>query len=360
MVFHQENIKDKLIIENNEIISDYVLTIVYNKNMKKKVKVFIAILCVMVTIGAFFGIVNHLPLKVVRGINNYLMKDRTFISAHRGGAYLNPENTEKAFDYVIKETTFSDFVEIDVHATKDDVLVINHDESINRTSLPANETYTVNIKDTDYADLLKYNVGKNFVSKDGSMPYYNLSIEEAKEEKLTIMKFEDFLIKYNNVRDFKLLLEIKAKDDEAIRIAKLILNMYQKEEHEWWRDQTIIISFSNEVLTFFENNAPYMDTSPLGGDALALPILCKFALERLVQIDKKIVQIMAKPAYGFLSVNLATKRLIDYSHKRNQALAFWTVNDEKQMEDLISIGADIITTDDPLMLYKVMQNKKGV
>ena len=321
--------------------------------MKKSVKFTIVILSIFVPIGAFFGVVNVLPVKVVEEQNDFLIKDRTYISAHRGGAYLNPENTEKAFDYVLKETTFSDFVEIDVHATKDDVLVINHDESINRTSLPSS-SYTVNIKDTNYQDLTKYNMGRNFVAKDGSMPYYNLSIEEAKEEKLTIMRFEDFLIKYNNVREFKLFLEIKAKKDEAIRISKLISNLYRNEDYSWWKKHTIIISFSNDVIEFFDDDSNNIETSPLGNNALALPILSKFALERLIQIDKKLVQIMAKPTYGIFSINLATKRLIDYSHSRNQALAFWTVNGRNEMENLVSLGADVITTDDRLMLNDVV------
>ena len=75
--------------------------------MKKSVKFTIVILSIFVPIGAFFGVVNVLPVKVVEEQNDFLIKDRTYISAHRGGAYLNPENTEKAFDYVLKETTFS-------------------------------------------------------------------------------------------------------------------------------------------------------------------------------------------------------------------------------------------------------------
>lgn len=325
--------------------------------MKKKTGVIVFIVSILCFVSFFWVGVNLVPISKLNDENVYLKKEKTLISAHRGGSYINPENTEKAFDYVIQETSFTDIIEIDVHATKDDVLVINHDESINRTSLPTEEnTYTVNIKDTNYVDLLKYNVGKNFTTKDGIKPYYDLNIEEAKDEKLTIMKFEDFLKKYKEIREFKIFLEIKSKNDEALRIAKLIHNLYSNDENEWWKTRTIIISFSQKVIDYFENEK--IQVSPLGQEALAMPILCKFGLERLIQPKYQIVQIMAKPTYGIFSVNLATKRLIDYAHKRNQALTFWTVNEDKQMKDLIKLGADIITTDDPAKLNEIQNSMK--
>ena len=47
----------------------------------------------------FYGIVNLIPPHKVIEKNPFMKTDKTLISAHRGGANLNPENTEKAFDY---------------------------------------------------------------------------------------------------------------------------------------------------------------------------------------------------------------------------------------------------------------------
>ena len=63
-------------------------------------------------------------------IDGFTKVDKPIISAHRGGAELNPENTEKAFDYVILETNYTDAVEFDIRLTKDNVAVIIHDDYI--------------------------------------------------------------------------------------------------------------------------------------------------------------------------------------------------------------------------------------
>ena len=73
--------------------------------MRKLHKAGIIIGSIALTLGAFWGVVNIIPPKKVAEANNiWLAKDKPMISAHRGGAFLNPENTEKAFDHVIIKT----------------------------------------------------------------------------------------------------------------------------------------------------------------------------------------------------------------------------------------------------------------
>ena len=120
------------------------------------------------------------------------MSEKTLISAHRGGANLNPENTKKAFDYVIKDTTYTDIVEIDVRTTKEGELVIIHDDSVNRTGING-KVDPVKINDLTYEELTNYNLGVNFESPAKVFPYREYTIEEAKEAGLTIMLLKDFL-----------------------------------------------------------------------------------------------------------------------------------------------------------------------
>lgn len=86
--------------------------------MRKLIKVLFSIIMVA---AVFWAVVNIIPTKKVAedGKNPFIATDKTLISAHRGGAELNPENTKRAFDYVIEDTTYTDIVEIDVRTTKD-------------------------------------------------------------------------------------------------------------------------------------------------------------------------------------------------------------------------------------------------
>jgi glycerophosphoryl diester phosphodiesterase len=51
--------------------------------------------------------------------------------AHRGGAALWPENTLLAFESAVREYK-PDVLELDLHATKDGVLVVSHDPTVDR------------------------------------------------------------------------------------------------------------------------------------------------------------------------------------------------------------------------------------
>ena len=104
-------------------------------------KLGIVILSVVVALGLFWAVVNIIPSAKVVDENPWIATDKPMISAHRGGAALNPENTKMAFDYVIKETTYSDAVEFDVKLCKEDEngkaeIVIVHDDTINKVALP--------------------------------------------------------------------------------------------------------------------------------------------------------------------------------------------------------------------------------
>ena len=62
----------------------------------------------------------------------YLLVRRPYVLAHRGASGYAPENTEAAFDRAI--ALRSDGIETDVRATRDGVLVLVHDERVDRTT----------------------------------------------------------------------------------------------------------------------------------------------------------------------------------------------------------------------------------
>jgi glycerophosphoryl diester phosphodiesterase len=69
---------------------------------------------------------NLLFYRLLRGA-----KPRTVqIVAHRGGAALATENTEAAFNNAV--SVHADWIEFDIHRTIDGVLVIMHDDTVNR------------------------------------------------------------------------------------------------------------------------------------------------------------------------------------------------------------------------------------
>ncbi len=96
--------------------------------------------------------------------NIYTLAKEPLLFAHRGVSSLAPENTLAAFRKA-KELGIPG-IELDVHLTKDGELVVIHDESIKRTArLVSRETGEVHdapdieIEETNYEELLKYDYG---------------------------------------------------------------------------------------------------------------------------------------------------------------------------------------------------------
>ena len=62
----------------------------------------------------------------------YRNEKRPYVIAHRGASVYEPENTLGAFD--LAETMGADFIEFDVHLSKDNVPVVIHDWTVDRTT----------------------------------------------------------------------------------------------------------------------------------------------------------------------------------------------------------------------------------
>jgi glycerophosphoryl diester phosphodiesterase len=66
------------------------------------------------------------------GIVGFFDTDRPLVFAHRGGCALGPENTITAFDRGL--AAGADGLELDVHLSSDGVVVVHHDETLDRTT----------------------------------------------------------------------------------------------------------------------------------------------------------------------------------------------------------------------------------
>ena len=322
------------------------------KNTLKKIGI------VILVIGIAWMICSFIPPKqAVSGVNPWRKTEQTLISAHRGGAILNPENTKKAFDYVIVETGYTDIVEIDVRVTKDNKLVIIHDDSINRTGIAGHDMYeeipeevVVFINERTYEELLQYNLGVNF-TKDGAKPYANLSAEEAASEGLTIMLFDDFLRIYEKY-DVKVLLEIKDKKElgvHAVDLAESIIAKYPS-----WDERIMTISFSTDVVNHSLKTYPNRYVAGMGYNMVSFLAGSLLNIDCLFDIKYQSVQSSMITEAGPLKINCATQAFVDSAHARNQCVAYWTINEEADMRYLIGLGVDAITTNSPDLLATVL------
>lgn len=303
------------------------------------------VLCLMVTMA------DILPLRKVVSENSWIEED-VQISAHRGGALLNPENTQKAFDYVIMDTDYTDIIELDLRLTKDNVIVINHDEDINRMALD-NYSDSIKLSEYNYVELLLYNLGRNFVDLEGNYPYRDYSSIDALNEGLTLMRIEDFFIRYNEYREFKLFIEIKDMGDKATYIADEVMKML--DFYSWYKNRSMIISFDDEVLTYMDTVYPEQYIGALGDSVISQIVFSKVGLDYLYNPSYECIQVPYNAkAKSIPLIRLDDKMLINSFKKRNQLSVYWGIVTKEDMIHLINHGVNVITTDRPDLMAEIL------
>ena len=55
-----------------------------------------------------------------------------------------------------------------------------------------------------------------------------------------------------------------------------------------------------------------------------------------------------------IEIKLDKKTYINRAHRRNISVQFWTINDKEEMRRLIEMGADVIMTDNPDVMYELL------
>ncbi len=290
--------------------------------------------------------------------NPYIV-EKPLVSAHRAGLSLAPENTMAAFKNLFKNNNdFKiDILEFDLHITKDDQLILLHDDTLDRTS-DCKEVYGIkNLRPENYTlnELSKFNLGYHFEDENGNYPYRNLQPNELADCRVTtLVEVLDYLAGVEDTLGYKLqyIIEIKNGGDLGTLAAD---KLYEVLSSRKILDRVIVGTFKGEVTKHFDAFYPDLHRSASILEVLDFYFSCMFN----VDLSKKGIKydVMQIPYKQFL-LNLGKKSIIDYAHKYGIAVQYWTINNPKQIEHLTNIGADAIITDNPALAYKIINDIK--
>ncbi|MCC8073497.1 MAG: hypothetical protein LIO62_05165 [Clostridiales bacterium] len=325
---------------------------------KKKFKPLLIIVCVILVIAIIMTIAGNYksnPASVIDydTTNPYILES-TDISGHRSGGGIAPEETMMALKNCAENQDFSiDVFEFDLHITSDDVLVLLHDDTLDRTS--DSETVfgeeDVRPEDKTYEELRTLNMGAKFETDDGEMPYADLDTEEVPDD-LKILSVEEALDYLTSQGDYKFIIEIKNEGDLGKKGVDILYRILDERDLV---DRVVFGTFHKEVSEYVDENYPLLTRSTSIAEVL------EFWVAALTDSDSyeppcSVLQIPYCAPYKQLGLNIATATVINYAHEHNMAVQYWTINDEDDMEYLVSIGADCIMTDYPDVLYNVKNN----
>jgi glycerophosphoryl diester phosphodiesterase len=247
------------------------------------------------------------------------------IVAHRGGAGLAPENTLASFRNGI--AIGADFVEMDANLTKDGVVVIIHDPTIDRTTDGKGR-----VVDYTLAELQKFNDAAKYAN--------------GTTEPQVIPTFDQVL---DLVKPTQARMETEIKlDDKNNRYPGMEQKMIDSITAHQMLDRVQISSFSYEALRDVKKLSPRTKT-------VANIDVTFFRTNDITQ-PAKTIELMQSYGVDILSVNMdvLSPLLVQEAHKKNIAVEPWTVDTEDAMKKFIAMGADAIITNRPDILKRVL------
>jgi len=309
----------------------------------------------------------------VSGLNPLVISnnDLPLLIAHGGGNKEFPDNTLEAF-YNAYSIDPNCMMETDVSLTKDGVVILSHDTTLDRKTNLVN----ADIIDINYSDLITDQVDFGYQnSVSPSSNGYNVSMEFTPYtnylgESVTPLDVEypegisprnDIVFLATTLEDLItafpnnfINVEIKQTGDTGLAaLAKVIELMVSLDEEYHTFSRIVIASFHEEVykemIRIQKEDHPSLLYSPETNGVIKYFVLHTLMLE-VFYFDKVAVLQVPMDEYGF---DLSTKAFINTAHDHNIAVHYWTVDDPEDMRLLIENSADGIMTNIPSLLKSV-------
>ncbi len=297
---------------------------------------------------------KNLPGEIAKAsdiTNPYITEGNALVSAHRSGKGIAPENTMAAFQHCIESDDFHvDIYEFDLHITKDGQLILLHDNTLDRTTNSEEHFGEKGVEPSEktYAELRELNFGENFKNEEGEYPYRGLREDDIPDE-LRAVLLEDVLDYLEDNGDFQYIIEIKDSGENG---KKACDELYRILKGKDLLADVVFGTFNPDVTSYADKNYPDMLRSASIPEVLAFHILSSYGID--VESDFFKYEALQIPKGYAPILYLDTERVINYAHRHNIAVQYWTINDAEDIEHLNSIGADCIMSDVPDMAYDVI------
>lgn len=245
--------------------------------------------------------------------------------AHQGGEQLWPSNTMLAYQNAVAMGV--DVLEMDLHQTVDGVLVLIHDDTVDRTTNGHGA-----VKEMTFADIQELDAGHYWTDDEGqSYPFRGQGV--------VIPSLQEVFVAFPDMP-----MNIEIKPDEAA-VAAAFCQMIRDYD---MTEKVLVGSFHDVALTAFRAACPEVATSMTEAEIRPFWILNVVGLSALYRSPAEAFQVPERATLPVLGeVTVLTKRFVRNAHHHNIAVHVWTINEVEDMERLLALGLDGIITDRP-------------
>jgi len=236
--------------------------------------------------------------------------------AHRGASAECPENTLPAFERALE--LGCDALEMDVHLTRDNQLIVAHDDLATRTTGAALAWNTL-----DLAAAQRLDAGWGFLAPDGTRPFAGRGIYAP--------SFAEVLNAYPDVH-----INVDIKGERAVEVMLALLREHAAEQ------RVTLASFQTKTLVEVRRQKFAGETGLAQGEVAALLALPSIVWRQLPWTGNAA---QVPTHQGPLRFDRAP--FIAKCHSVGLRVDYWVIDDASEAARLLELGADGIMTNDP-------------
>ena len=236
---------------------------------------------------------------------------RPLVFAHRGGSALAPENTMEAFANGL--SLGADGLELDVHLSRDGLVIVHHDSTVDRTTS-----------------------GRGAVA---AMTASDLA-------RLDVAALADVLTEF---RDARVIVELKVN---STQLARAVVDVVRRADAV---ERVCLGAFRRRALHAARGAEPAIATSAAREEV-------RWALYR---------SWVRRPSHGAAyagfqvpefagATRVVSRRFVELAHRAGLGVQVWTVDTEDDARRLLDWGVDAIITDRPDLIVPVVREVPGV
>ncbi len=268
--------------------------------------------------------------------------------AHQGGALEGPSSTLWAMSRALEAGLGG--LELDLHRTRDGVLVVMHDESIDRTSsgegLVAQLTWQ-ELSELDNAYWYVPGSGEATTVGAGTKSYTYRG-RAPRDPAFGVVRFSEVLRAFPTAI---VNVDIKQAPPNAEPYEGQVVEEILAARAE---DRVMVASFRDSSLFSVRKYNPSVATSAGPGEVSEFYFALATDPDSAVEVAKSAPYVAFQIPRFYGEIELATEEFMEAAHAAGKAVHVWTVNDEREMEVLVKRGADGIVSDRPSVLSSVL------
>jgi glycerophosphoryl diester phosphodiesterase len=251
------------------------------------------------------------------------------VFAHQGGENLWPSNTMLAFQN--SANLGADVLDTDMHMTKDGMLALMHDQTVERTTNGVGA-----IRDLTLEQIKQLDAGYNFSLDDGqSFPY--------RGQGLTVPTLEELFRAFPDKR-----FGIEIKQTDPLPTVKKFCELMRQYNMQ---DKVLVSSFRQENMDAFRKECPEAATSATEDEVRLFYILYRLGLVDTLTPNYQALQVPEESG----GIHLLTPGFVKAAHRRGLAVQPWTINEIGDLQRILALGVDGINTDNPDRLLDLLE-----